>query len=112
MTLYNESEHMASVTQDRDFPGTSPPLPGDLVSSKRHFQDWSWYGRDGDNRRKYWGRGREVLPNLTHYGHDGVVAGLFSVYQKKQQRPGDWCRRQGDGKGEGKLGELILSIPS
>lgn len=26
--------------------------------------------------------------------------------------PGDWCRRQGDGKGEGKLGELILSIPS
>lgn len=53
-----------------------------------------------------------MLPNLTHYGHDGVVVGLFSVYQKKQQRPGDWCRRQGDGKGEGKLGELILSIPS
>lgn len=36
---------------------------------------------------------------------------------KKEQRgghdpPGDWCRRQRDGKGEGKLGELILSIPS
>lgn len=36
---------------------------------------------------------------------------------KREQRgghgpPGDWCRRQGDGKGEGKLGELILSIPS
>lgn len=87
--------------------------------------------------------------------HDGAVVrtgGLFSVYQKKQQRPpaglcidrgwhrapaptgraaravagrggrkeqrgghgppGDWCRRQGDGKGDGKLGELILSIPS
>lgn len=92
---------MASVTQDRDFPGTSPSLPGDLVSSKRHFQDWSWYRRNRDNRRKYCGRGREMLPNLTHYAiimgwMEVRMVGLFSVYHKKQQRlPAGLCIDQG-----------------
>lgn len=108
---------MASVTQDRDFPGTSPPLPGDLVSLKRHFPG-------PELVRERWGQKEEVLGEREGdasqfnplWCGDGMVmrtVELFSVYQKQQQRPpAGLCIGQGWHRAPAPTGRAARAVAS